>query len=244
MAKNEKGPYYTQHRVESGDMGMAVLDRITSTLNYVETSKGGPMRWFFCFGTLLEYIADMTFKLDFDIDIGVLYDEYEPSILIAAMEGNGYRLDSRVINDITGKPLNMHFRPTGDLEGTPVIDVYCWYRHKGILYHTYDTKKEGREKPSQYVFKGAPEHCITPPADVVASMRRTAPAWEQMLDHNGVWHYPVFGDHSGYEFLCPYGYGELLDNWYRNWRFRQYYRGTSLTRYEHTMSSCKGWGKI
>jgi len=226
------------------DLSRKVLDRINAIMQPVADLQGNPLRWFFCFGTLEEYIADMTFELNFDIDIGLFYGDTDVGAFTRVWEGMGYKLTKRVINDVTKEPFNLHFEPVmEDTKKTPTVDVYFWYEHKGIMYHTYDVKKEGRDIPSSYTFKGIPKEFIVPPQSQIDEIRKSGPEMSQMLDKNGIWHYDVFGDHSGYKFRCPFAYGTLLDEWDPGWRFRDYRRGQSKSRWIVKMKSCCEWGK-
>ena len=197
--------------------------------------------WFYAFGTLLEFVRSggNKFDLEHDIDIGVLYSECDAEQLIRPLEGMEYKLDSVVINDITNKPLNLHFRPTGDMAGTPYLDIFFWIEKDGILYHTYDFSKEGKKRPSNYVFKGVEKELIIPKKYVIKEERLSHLEGDLLLSEKGVWSYSIFGDHSGYKFNCPYSYGTLLDNWYPGWMVEEKHYGQSKSKYIKKVESCK-----
>lgn len=224
----------------SNDLNKSVLNAINSMMDFQETSDGKRLKWFYCFGTLLEWIADSTFGLDYDIDIGCLYDECDSKRLAGSLSGNGYELESVFLHDVDKKPLNMHFKPTRDnIRNTPTVDIYFWIRKGNILYHTYDINKEGREIPREYTLKGVPYEYINPSQDDIDSKRNAIIDGNLRLNEHGVWMHDVFGSYSGYRFYSPFRYGSLLDEWYPDWRFRQYYKGQSKTRFEKKIKSFK-----
>lgn len=231
---------------EREELAKQILDNITNTLDFVEDNRGNKIWWCHCFGGVLEYIADKTFSLDYDIDIGVIYGECDEDKLISAIQGQGYQAKVMCSNDVTGKAFNIHFKPIEDnLKDTPTIDVYFWYLHKDKYYHTYDMHKEGQKVPGEYTFKGVKKHWLTPTQEVIELERSIGKAGkEQLLTDQGTWKFSVFGDHSGYTMRLPFCVGHLLDEWYGpSWRFREYYRGQSRSRWIEKMKSCKEWGK-
>lgn len=228
-------------------MGNDVKLRLFSTINtmmtFQEDLKGEQLRWFFCFGTLLEYIADREFNLDYDIDIGVLYEECNTEKLAESVQSYGYKVTKTVLHDVTKKPLNIHLEPVGALAGTPTLDIYCWLRSGNMLYHTYDIDKKNQEIPDTYTFKGVKAEWICPPEETIKKERTPGhgrtPEIEHILDKKGTWHYDIWGDHSGYTFACPFYYGTLLDTWYPGWRFRKLYNGQSKSPWIKKVKSCK-----
>ena len=219
-----------------------VLDSITNIMDFQEFGTGQRLWWCFCFGNLLEYIADKTFSFDYDIDLGVLYDECDQDKLISAFEGHGYKSKVTCVNDVTGKALNIHFKPIGDyIKDTPTLDVFFWYEHKGILYHTYDEKKTGNKMLEEYKLKGVPKEWLCPDKETIDRERNIGvPGREQMLNDRGTWRFPIFDDASSLTFRAPYKIGHLLDEWYGpTWRFRQYYKGQSMSRWVKKIKSFK-----
>lgn len=224
------------------ELARRILDSVTNIMDFLEDDKGNHIWWCHCFGGMLEYIADKTFSLDYDIDLGVIYGECDEGKLCRAFEGNGYAAKKRCINDVTGNAFNIHFVPKEDaLKDTPTIDVYFWYPIKDKLYHTYDTKKEGKQIPSEYVFKGVKRHWLLPDKETIAREKTVGkPGREQLLTNMGTWNFPVFGDSSGLTMRLPYSIGHLLDCWYGpSWRFREYYRGQSRSEWVKKVKSCK-----
>lgn len=221
----------------------SVLVNLTNTFNFVHAEDGAPGRWFFCFGTLKEYACQRTFSFDYDIDIGLLYEEAHPDEVRRMVEGSGYRMTKVLLHDQHKKPLNMHFKPVHPkLEGTPTIDVYFWYPAGAYLFHTYDVLKEGRDVPSRYVFKGVPrEWIVAPAADVKRRRTQTSTNIEadRLLDTTGCWHFPIFDMMGDAYFKAPYAVGALLDEWYPAWVIRDAYKGQSQSRWTYNVRSCK-----
>jgi len=219
-----------------------LLDDITNIMDMQESIDGEKIWWSFCFGNVLEYVADKTFSLDYDIDVGVLYGQCDEDRLIGAITGHGYEAKKRCINDVTKKAFNIHFRPIEDsIKGSPTIDVYFWVQVGDILYHTYDTNKEGRKIPSEYVFKGVKKNWLIPEKKVIEKERKIGkPGREQMFTDEGTWKMPVFDPSTGLTMRIPYAIGHLLDEWYSpSWRFREFYKGQSMSRWIKKVKSCK-----
>ena len=218
-----------------------IAEKIESVMSFQTDPKGQYILWFYCFGTLLEFVRSggEKFDLTHDIDIGVLYSECEADQLIRTLEGMEYKLDAVVINDVTKKPLNLHFAPTGNISGTPYLDVFFWVEKDGILYHTYDYRKEGKKIPSKYVFKGVEKELMIPSKTVIAEERLSHLEGDRLLTLKGAWTYSIFGDHSGYQFSCPYAYGTLLDQWYPGWMVTQKHYGQSKSKHIKEVKSCK-----
>lgn len=225
------------------DRAKAVFNAINNMMSTQYAPDGQLVRWFFCFGTLKEYLCERTFTLDYDVDIGVLYDECDSRQMVDAMHGSfGYEVRSVVLHDVTKKPLNVHLKPVGHLAGTPDIDIFFWLRKNDKLYHTYDMNKSGESILPKYTFKGIKREWVCPPQEDVDRKRKPTafcPDSARIIDSRGVWHLPIFGDCSGYEFYAPYAYGSLLDEWYLNWRFRTFDKGQSRSRWVQTVKSCK-----
>lgn len=227
---------------ERVELAKRVLDDITTLFDFQETNDGKRVWWCHCFGGMLEYIADKTFSLDYDIDIGVMYGECDENKLISTLEGHGYKAEKKCVNDINKKAFNIHFVPVEEtLKNTPTIDVYFWVPIGDKLYHTYDTKKEGSKIPSQYVFKGVKRWWLRPDPEMIKLEREKGkPGREQLLDENGTWKFPVFDSSGGLFMRLPYAIGHLLDTWYSpGWRFREFYRGQSMTQWSEKVKSCK-----
>lgn len=215
------------------------LNRINTVMNFQEGELGEKVRWFFCFGTMLEYLADRTFKLNYDIDIGVFYGETDPDRLIKGFEGFGYKVKDMMLHDVDKKPLNIHFKPVNADEASPHIDVFFWLPHKKLYLHTYDVNREGREIPKKYIFKGVKKEWIAPSSTDVELYRNSGIETKQVLDQYGIWHYDIFGDHSEFKMTIPFKYGTLLDEWYPGWRFREHYKGQSKSQWIIEVKSCR-----
>jgi len=223
------------------EMAKLTLDTVTSLMDFLEDNKGNKIWWAHCFGGMLEYIADRTFSIDYDVDIGVLYGHCEPQKIINAFEGYGYKTKIMIVNDINKKPLNIHFEPKEErFLGTPTIDVFFWVPIGDKYYHTYDTMKEGKKVPSRYVFKGVKKWWFTPSKSIIYNEKKIGkPGREQFLTDQGTWKFPVFGSDNGLTMRVPYAIGHLLDEWYgKTWIFREYYRGQSMSRWIKKVKSC------
>lgn len=211
-------------------LARTVFDRVASTMDSLTNRYGTRLRWFHCFGTMLEYVADRTFSIDsFDIDLGVFFEELDESCLQSAFEGAGYKVRTTIKNDADGRPLNIHCEPSESrIKDTPTIDVYAFYPRKGMLLYTYDYDREGKKIPGRYVFKQSPRELLEPHPETIANIRKRAhPEASLMLGEDGIWRYDVFEDHGPYKMRIPFAYGTLLDQWYPGWRFRQYFRSQS-----------------
>jgi hypothetical protein len=219
-----------------------VLDTVTNIMDFQENRAGNKIWWAHCFGSVLEYVADKTFSIDYDLDIGVLYGQCDEDKLINAFEGYGFKTQKKIINDVNKKVLNIHFIPgTDTFPGAPTIDVYFWVLIGDKYYHTYDVNKEGKKIPSEYVFKGAKKWWLTPSESVInKELSIGKPGRRQLLTKEGTWNFPVFESDSGLAVRVPFAVGHLLDEWYTpTWRFRELYRGESRSRWVKKVKSCK-----
>lgn len=220
-----------------------VLERITVVMNQLTTQDGAALRWFFCFGNMLEYMCDLTFSLRFDIDLGIFYDEYDPKQLMSTWEAFGYECTHSIVHDKTRKAFNFHFEPREQrLQGTPTIDIFAFVPRRNMLMYTYDMRRERKAIPSKYGWKEIERELLEPsPRDVerIRTQIGAHPEMRDLLDEHGIWHYYVFEDHGPYKMPFPFAYGTLLDRWYPCWRFRQYYHGQSLSPRLIWVNSCE-----
>lgn len=184
-------------------------EHIFRTVCPLFVGMGPHKRWFFCFGTMLSIVrSDMRVaqgkepkfpqKQD-DVDVGVFYDEFEPVHVKNFCAANGWVVDNRIVSDTTGKPLFTSLRPRSDVVdilGDVHIDIFCWVKHDGHYWHTYDTemKRPKNGKLSRYTFKGIPEWMLS--SGVV-----------ERLNVGGSRHYG----------FIPAKYGSCLDEWYPDW---------------------------
>ena len=217
------------------DAAKYVLNRISDTMLWQTCINGKPLRWFYCFGTLQEYIADFDldkcvggFSLDYDIDIGIVYGDCPGEQIIRAFEGNGYKCSKKFLHDKTKNPLNLHFSAVdGRLEESPSVDVYFWIKKGNVWYHTYDRNHEGKEVPSKYTFKGiefndSMEQGFFAPQKVVERIHTKNPEGRMRITNEGIWKLDIFERDSTYKFYAPYSYGVCLDAWYDNWKYRKF----------------------
>jgi len=207
-------------------------DKAERALKIIYTVLGSiRIKYFICFGSLLHLIRDRTVEPDKDIDIGVLYEEYDPSMVISGMEKWEYKLVNRVVDDIRGKALYLQFEHQGRLK-LPPIDIFAWYLHDKIRYHTYDTRQENKKVPKKYVFRGVPDKFLPRP---YIHERKDEKLIKTFF---GKWNDPYFK----MEINAPLFYGSLLDIWYPNWLKPNNMQSASPWKIE--MKSCKQWDDI
>jgi len=170
-----------------------------------------PAKWFVCFGTLLRMIRDKgNMKEGDDIDLGLLYEEFDQHIIENHIKAFGLEIERMIINDVTKTPLYYGLKAYG----TNIhICIFLWYKHKNIRYHTYDINREGKNVPSKYIFKGVP-------ADTLEGDTQQMPVPNTYRTVN-----------------VPRGYGRLLDTWYPDWLTKR--KGQSSTKWQLEMKSCK-----
>ncbi len=219
-----------------------VFNKVSGMMSYQYGDTGLPLRWFFCFGTLLRFIRHRgEFCITQDIDVGVLYEECDSEKMVNSMANStDYELESVFLHDVTNKPLNAHFMPSADsIKGTPSIDLYFWYPSGNMLYHTYDVKRECKSIPSKYYLKGVKRRWMRPDQDTIKLRKKSGPEGERLIDELGVWHYDIFGDHSGYTFPVPFAYGSLLDEWYPGWFVEDRNFGQSKSTWTKEVKSMK-----
>jgi len=201
--------------------------QVINAMSFIYSEDGRPIRWFFCFGTLLEYICDLDFSCNYDIDIGVLYEEVDGNRIKDAFFNCDFMIDHQTLSR-KGKPLNVSFvHKTTEM---PAVDVYFWYPSGKFLWHTYDTDRSRNERPEKYVFKGIKKDCIIRPQREIDEIRSSKPEMDRILDERGTWWYDLWDDHGDVRFPCPYYYGTLLDVWYPCWRHRKYNKDQSKSK--------------
>lgn len=181
-----------------------------------------------CFGNLLHLVRDSKIDDDHDIDIGIFYEEMDGPRTILAFEKYGYKLAKKIINDVDGRYFYLSFEYEGQRD-LPPVDVFAWFKHGDNRYHTYDVHHEGREIPSQYVFKGVPDKYLP----TLGSPSKLDPKMCHLFF--GKWNAPMFQQ----EIPVPFFMGTLLDIWYPNWL--KPVKMQSISPYTVTMKSCKQW---
>jgi predicted nucleotidyltransferase len=211
-------------------------------MSWQGTIAGKPLRWFYCFGTLQEFVAEGTFGLDYDIDIGIVSNDIDAEKLKQSFVGYGFACSKVLLNDVTKKPINMHF-VSADKE-IPSIDVYFWVKKDNIWYHTYDVNMENKKIPSKYVFKGikfdtATKQGFYADEKYVENLYQKNPLGRSQMNTVGIWTLDIFQRDSIYKFYAPFSYGHCLDSWYDNWKFRKFNRGQSRSEFIKTVKSCK-----
>jgi len=224
------------------DKAKKVLTDINNIMSWQGTVMGKPLRWFYCFGTLQEYIAEKTFTLDNDIDIGVVSTDINAENIKKCFEGYGYTCTKSLLNDVTKKPLNLQFQ-CGD-RSVPSVDVYFWVKKGNVWYHTYDVNREGKKIPSQYVFKGIKFDTTIGQGfwasdKYIENLYQKNPLGRSQMNTVGIWALDIFERDSIYKFYAPFSYGYCLDCWYDNWKYRKFNRGQSKSEFIRKVKSCK-----
>lgn len=212
-------------------------NHVVRCMEWSQNKEGDALRWFFCFGTLEEYICDLTFSCDYDIDVGVLWEETNFKSLYRAFENDEFKVCHETVSDVDGTPLNVSFKAK-DID-MPSVDVYLWYPKGNYLYHCFDEDRKRERRPERYTFRGIKREWICPPQDVIDAIRSSGPETDQILDSKGTWVYDIWEDHGVTKFKCPFMYGSLLDEWYPCWRHRQYNRNQSQSRWVQTVKSVR-----
>jgi hypothetical protein len=220
-----------------------VVMRIQNSMDILtceDTSK--KVRWFYTFGTFLEFMATRTFSLNYDIDLGVFYEDASEKQLVNLFQTYGYKLTGATRNDTDGKPFNLHFEPIEEsIRDTPTLDVFFFYAYGQRRIYTYDIDHEGKEIPTQYLFKVVPRRWLEPTeADLAFTFKGCSPQQRRILNEKtGIWRYDLFDPDGQYTFPVPFRYGTLLDLWYPGWYARQNYKGQSKTLEVIKVKSCK-----
>ncbi len=223
-------------------MNKFILSRLNDIMNNCCDNNTGETRWFYCFGTLQEYVVASSFDLKHDIDIGVLFGN--PEVIQRSFESYGYKLNKIFRNNINQEALNLHFVPNDEsVKHSPVVDVYFWINKGDIWYHTYDINMEGSEIPREYVFKGIKfdnnlGQGFYANRDTVDEIYTKNPLGKSMMTQNGIWQLSIFDNSDFYKFYLPYSYGYCLDQWYDNWKFRGFNIGQSLSKFIKKVKNC------
>lgn len=196
--------------------GMRVIERCLN-------GPGG--KYWLCFGSLLNLVRDKSTKPMDDIDVGVFHKDFKKLNLENSFNKWEYRLKKKIVDDLTGHTLYYSFKH----DELPPVDVFLWYEHNNIFYHTYDVHQEKRRKPSEYVFKGVPaEHFPKPQTHPVKDNKIMRTFFGAPRD-------AMFN----FEIQVPTDMGYLFDLWYPNWLVKREMQ--SMSPYVVKMKSCKMW---
>lgn len=196
-------------------MDSEIMARIINSIDPVFSFRYGEnqFKWFYSFGTLLYYIRDknMGKKFNGDFDISIIGgEEIDASDFIPNMDQFGFKLKRKILNDVTGKPLNLVFEHN-DIKGIG-IDVYFWVKGGNYYWHSF---AEGFAKHEKYVFKATP-----------------ALAFKGKL-YKYVW------EEIALPINIPNLYGTLLDIWYPGWFIPDRDFGYSRAEKTVETKSCK-----
>jgi hypothetical protein len=212
---------------------MADIINIATQLRAVLDQTG--QKCFICFGTLLYFCRDKVFRVDDDIDIGVIGDpDY-----VAAVFSNIFVPIAKVIDDATGEPYQMTFK-SSMCKGS--IDVYFWHKKDGFYYHTYNVsmEKSVSGKLSKYTFKGTPASCFDAPPGVIDRYQDDI-RYGRAMTNNGTWdHLLPQCPEEGISMPLPFGYGHCLDTWYPDWGVKRPQFGQSEAANTFTVKTCRG----
>ena len=167
---------------------------------------------FICFGTLLSWIRDREFRIDSDIDIGVVGD---PGRVLEAFS-SVFTPTFMVRDDATGLPLNVNMH-SSYFECT--VDLYFWRKKDGLYYHCFDRDMVHPETGilPEYEFKGIPADCFEAKESDIESFRQDI-RYHTGLSREGTWLKPLPQcTEEGVDLPLPYRYGSCLDYWYPDW---------------------------
>lgn len=209
------------------------ITNIATQLRAVIDQTG--QKCFLCFGTLLFWVRDKTFRVDDDIDIGVIG---EPELVVSAFSSM-FRGVSRVVDDSTGRPFQVTYS-SSMCRGS--IDLYFWHKKDGFYWHTYNTLMEKLRNgvPSKYVFKGLPAECFDVDRKVVERYQEDIRYGRAMTNH-GTWdHLVPQCPEEGISMPLPFSYGRCLDVWYPDWHVVRSQFGVSEAAHTFTVKSCRG----
>lgn len=187
------------------------IGKVIATMGKLRTEvpERPQLHWMISFGSLLHILRDNGNMPDGeDIDFSIFYEDYDPKHLEAVFKAGGIYVKKKIINDVTKKPL---YYTMVDYSTNIEICIFCWVKHNGIRWHTYDVALEGKKIPSKYVFKGVPEALF-----------------KETMDR------PLVGTYRNVK--IPKSYGALLDIWYPDFMTRR--GGVSETKWKIEMKSC------
>lgn len=193
-----------------------IVNYITAGLRVFGGNSPLPLTWFLNFGSLLKFTRGEDFVKDEDFDIGIFYDEYDQRQLENNLQTRGFEIKHKIVDDTTRKPLYYNLRMRAELGIKMEFCLFCWYKHKGLYWHTYDIQMEGRDIPKMYTFKGIPVDLFE---DKI--MKVNCP-----------------GTHRDVQILPRYG--SVLDYWYPDWRIKRK-QAVSTTRWQISMKSLKSF---
>ncbi len=194
---------------------------LNSALLLLERSR---IPWFVCFGSLLGLVRDRgIIENDTDIDIGIPFEFINEKQIRSCFKRYDYEQYKIIRRDdidrtLFGVPNNEDLAYISFVHPTlPCVDIFAWYLHDGIRYHTYDYFNEKKEHPSKYVFKGIREE------------------WINHVDKSmfGTIKHPLFARNLPFPFM----YGHLLDTWYPDWKTPR--TGESHTPWKLELDSCR-----
>lgn len=194
-----------------------------NTMPTLRTRENNVSRaWWFCFGTMLTFVRNRgQFKKLDDVDVGVSFDTFEWLYMENFCRSRGYAVDRKIVDDVSGKPMYMSFKPMGaatELTGEWFLDVFAWRLYKDFYWHTYDTEMEYPKNgvPKRYKFKGVPR---------------------ELFEAGFAEQENVAGScMSGW---IPLRYGSLLDLWYPDWLHER--QECSHDKYVLECKSCKSF---
>jgi phosphorylcholine metabolism protein LicD len=210
--------------------------------NNIQQFFGGfNIKWFLCFGTLLNYVRQpKKFDISHDIDIGIIGSDIE---LFYNQINGAYRIEHYIKSDDTGKFLNLCYY---DERNGVFIDIYKWVKFKGMYWHTYDVLADADKNgiPSKYIFKSMPKEVFErDPEDV--KIKRQDTRYGRILTKHGTWlktlpELPA----EGIALPVPSLYGYFLDIAYPEWATTRAAFGVSEAYSTFETKSCENYVEI
>lgn len=198
-------------------------------LRIVSRSLGGlRVKWWLCFGNVLHLIRDKSIDDDHDIDIGIHHGATDLDSISATFAKFQYSVRKKIISDVDKSLLYVSFESR---KGLPPIDVFAWYEHNGVSYHTYDVNFENKKIPSVYCFKGTPTKLLPDKFTPVCSDKNLLRFQYQRHPKE----MPLFREYI----QIPLKYGSLMDLWYPDWMQKR--KGQSVSPYVVRVKSMKQW---
>lgn len=190
--------------------------------------SGLRIKWWLCFGNVLHLVRDKGICDDHDIDIGIHHGATDLDSISATFAKFQYSVRKKIISDVDKSLLYVSFESAS---GLPPIDVFAWYEHDGILYHTYDVAFENKKIPSEYCFKGTPKKLLPDRLSPVSADKNLLRFQYQRNPKE----MPLFREYV----QMPLQYGSLMDLWYPDWMQRR--KGQSSSPYVVRIKSMKQW---
>lgn len=134
--------------------------RFLNFLNGALGDKKG-MKWFFSYGTLLYFIRDFRLGKPFETDYDICLINADVQAVMYSMESVGFRLEKKIINDVTKEPLQLVYRHKTMPD--KFADLFFMVETDNHLWHNVDVDMEMPKDgiPKKYVFKGVEKEAFS-----------------------------------------------------------------------------------